>query len=135
MNTLMITSMDQGKGFVAEALQPVPLFETAARVVAILKTAIALTRQGATPPPGSGVKEAMMENAFMASVGELIEARTRVVLEREFGTQLPRSTDRLLSDVGFFDQHRWQKKPRRQLFGGTLGTFLAHLTSFRGAHA
>ena len=46
MNTLMITSMDQGKGFAADALQPVPMFETAARVAAMLKAAIVLALQG-----------------------------------------------------------------------------------------
>ncbi len=44
MHTLMIASMDQGKGFAEEALQPMPLFEAAARFAAALK-ALARTLQ------------------------------------------------------------------------------------------
>jgi hypothetical protein len=36
MHTLMIISMDQGKGFTEEALRPVPLFEAVAHLTAAL---------------------------------------------------------------------------------------------------
>jgi hypothetical protein len=36
MNTLMIVSMDQGKGFTEDALRPVPLFDLAERIGAAL---------------------------------------------------------------------------------------------------
>jgi hypothetical protein len=78
-----------------------------------------------------------MDNPFMASIGGLIESSTRANLEREFGALLPPSTERLMADVGFFDEDRWQKKQIRQMRGGaSLVSLLAqHWASFRGAHA
>jgi len=36
MNTLMIVSMDQGKGFTEEALRPLPLFDLVERIAAAI---------------------------------------------------------------------------------------------------
>lgn len=48
MNTLMIVSMDQGKGFTEEALRPLPLLELADRLGAALA---AFLRRIATVAP------------------------------------------------------------------------------------
>lgn len=78
-----------------------------------------------------------MNNPFLASIGGLVESRTRAALEREFGMPVPQSTERLLNDVGAFDDDRWQKKQEQETRGGVslFSLLVQHWASFRGAQA